>query len=260
MPRVDNGEVHLHYQLEGQPGAPVLILANSLGTTLDVWAPQMPILLEHFRVLRFDARGHGQSGVPAGPYSIADMGTDVISLMDQLGIAQAHFCGLSMGGMIGIWLASHHRARIDRLVLCHTAATLPPPEIWNQRIALVEHGGMAAVAEEVVERWFTRDFQAHAVRQIGVVRDILLQTSPVGYAASCAAVRDADLNDVLSDVQAPTLVIGGKHDQAVAPAQVRQLAGHLAHARYLELNAAHLSNWEVAQSFTSQVRDFLLGG
>ena len=259
LPLTDSHNVHLHYEIEGDIGAPILVLSNSLGTSLQLWAPQMPALLEHFRVLRYDARGHGQSGVPDGPYSIADMGADVIALLDHLGIAQAHFCGISMGGMVGMWLATHHAARIDHLVLSNTAAILGPPEVWDKRIEQVEQGGMNSIVNQVVERWFTRDFQAHAVRQIGVVRDMLLQTSDAGYIASCIAVRDADLRDDLVKIQAPTLVIGGKQDKATPSAQCRKLAEQIPNARYIELNAAHLANWEVAQGFTRQVIEFLRG-
>lgn len=257
LPMTDNHNVHLHYEIEGDVSAPILILSNSLGTSLEIWAPQMPALVEHFRVLRYDARGHGQSGVPDGPYSIAEMGADVIALMDHLGIAQAHFCGISMGGMVGMWLAAHHAARIDHLVLSNTAAVLGPPEVWDERIGQVEQGGMNSIVAQVVERWFTRDFQAHAVRQINAVRAMLLETSDVGYVASCMAVRDADLRSDLAKIQAPTLVIGGKHDKATPPALARQLAEQIAGARYLELNAAHLANWEVAQRFTRHVIEFL---
>ena len=259
MPLNASHDVHLHYQIEGENGAPFLILSNSLGTSLEIWAPQMPALLEHFRVLRYDARGHGQSGVPDGPYTITQMGTDVIALMDHLGIAQAHFCGISMGGMVGIWLAAHHRARIDHLVLSNTAPLLGPPELWDARIAQVAQGGMSSIVLEVVERWFTPDFQAHAVRQISAVRDMLLQTPDAGYIASCIAVRDADLSDCLAQILVPTLVIGGKHDRATSAAQCRQMAEQIHGARYIELNAAHLGNWEVAQGFTRQVIAFLQG-
>ena len=259
MPLVVNNNVHLHYQIEGTIGAPFLILSNSLGTSLEIWAPQMPMLLDHFRVLRYDTRGHGQSGVPDGPYSIADMGNDVIALMDHLGIARAHFCGISMGGMIGIWLAANHPGRIDRLVLSNTAALLGPPTLWDARIQQVQQGGMGAIVPAVVERWFTRDFQSHAVRQVNAVRDMLLQTPDAGYIASCQAVRDADMRDSLPHIHTPTLVIGGKLDKATSAAQSRQLAEHIDASLYVELNAAHLSNWEVAQGFTRQVIEFLLG-
>lgn len=257
---IDNGNVRLHYQIEGAAGAPYLILSNSLGTSLALWEPQMPTLIEHFRVLRYDARGHGQSGVPDGPYSIAEMGEDVIALMNHLGIGAAHFCGLSMGGLVGMWLAAHHPARVDRLVLSNTAALLGSAEIWDARIDEVRAGGVSAIVPKVVERWFTRDFQKHAVRQINAVREMLLTCPEAGYIASCMAVRDADMRELLPNIQAPTLVIGGKHDKFTAPAQSRLLASRIPSARYIELNAAHLTNWEMSQGFTRQILEFLQPG
>ena len=145
MPMLDTGKGKLHYQLEGDSEAPVLVLSNSLGTTLDMWSPQMPALLEHFRVLRYDTRGHGQSEVTPGPYTIAQLGADVVSLIDHLKITRAHFCGLSMGGMTGMWLGIHAADRIDKLVLCNTSAAIGVPEMWNTRIAQVRQDGMQSV-------------------------------------------------------------------------------------------------------------------
>ncbi|MBC7502764.1 MAG: 3-oxoadipate enol-lactonase [Herminiimonas sp.] len=257
MPTVDLGNVRLNYLLEGRDDAPVLILSNSLGTDLGMWAPQMPTLLEHFRVLRYDTRGHGKSSVPPGPYAIADLASDVIGLMDGLNIEHAHFCGLSMGGMTGIWLGLHHADRLDKLILSNTAARIGPPETWNARIEKVNSEGMAAIVPAVLERWFTKDFQNGAVRQVGVVQDMLLQTSPIGYAASCAAVRDMDLRDELRQIKVPTMVIVGKADKATPPLDGRFIASEIQGTKFVELQAAHLSNWEVAQAFTRQIVDFL---
>lgn len=250
--------IRLHYRLEGREDAPVLMLSNSLGTRLDMWLPQMPAFLERFRVLRYDTRGHGQSQVTPGPASIAQLGADVIALLDHLKLSRVHFCGLSMGGMIGMWLGIHHPQRLHRLVLCNTAAKIGTPDVWNPRIAAVEQGGMAVVVDAVLDRWFTKDFQTYAQRQIAIVREMLESTSPQGYAASCAAVRDMDCRDAIASITVPTLVIGGKHDLATPPADSRAVADGIPGARYVELNAAHLSNWEVAQAFTAQVTEFLL--
>ncbi len=257
MPIIETGGAKLHYQIEGASGAPVLVLSNSLGTELGMWAPQVPRLLEHFRVLRHDARGHGGSQVAPGPYSIAQLGADVIGLLDHLHIERAHFCGLSMGGMIGMWLGAHHPERIERLVLCNTAARIPPPEAWNARIELVNREGMAPIASAVVERWFTQDFAARAPQQVETVRQMLLHTAPAGYVANCAAVRDMDQRDGLDAIRAPTLVIAGSHDKATPPADGRFVAQQIGGARYLELDAAHLSNWEQAERFTAAVVEFL---
>ncbi len=258
MPMLDTGKGKLHYQLEGDSEAPVLVLSNSLGTTLDMWSPQMPALLEHFRVLRYDTRGHGQSEVTPGPYTIAQLGADVVSLIDHLKITRAHFCGLSMGGMTGMWLGIHAADRIDKLVLCNTSAAIGVPEMWNARIAQVRQDGMQSVIPAVLQRWFTDDFLSHAPTQVERVKAMLAATSIEGYVANCAAVRDMDQRAELGRIKRPTLVIAGRHDTSTPPEHGEFIAKAITGARYVELNAAHLSNWEVAQSFTQHLLDFLL--
>ena len=258
MPFLDTGTGKLHYDIDGPDNAPVLVLSNSLGTTLAMWLPQMPALTEHFRVLRYDPRGHGQSDVTPGPYSIAQLGRDVVSLLDGLHIPAAHFCGLSMGGMTGIWLGINAPGRIQKLVLCNTSAAIGVPEVWNSRITKVKEEGMESIIDAVLERWFTADFLAHAPAQVERVRQMLRNTSAEGYVANCAAVRDMDQRSELSRIVAPTLVIGGKHDKATPPEHGELIARAIQGAKYVELNAAHLSNWEVAQAFTQQLMTFLL--
>ena len=260
MPFFDTGTGKLYYEIEGPDDAPVLVLSNSLGTTLAMWLPQLASLTEHFRVLRYDTRGHGQSEVTTGPYSIAQLGRDVVALLDGLNIPSAHFCGLSMGGMTGIWLGVNAPDRIGRLVLCNTSAAIGVPEVWNARIAKVKQDGMESIIDGVLERWFTADFLVHATAQVERVRQMLRNTSAEGYVANCAAVRDMDQRSELSRITAPTLVIGGRHDKATPSEHGELIARAIPGAKYVELNAAHLSNWEVAQAFTQQLLSFLLGG
>jgi 3-oxoadipate enol-lactonase len=257
MPFIDTHAVRLHYQVEGRDGAPWLILSNSLGTSLDMWAPQMPALLQHFRVLRYDTRGHGQSAIPAGPYTIDQLGNDVVALMDALDIERAHFCGLSMGGMTGIWMGIHQPSRVDRLVLCNTSARIGPPELWNARIEKVNAEGMASIVPAVIDRWFTAGFQQSAPQQVARVRDMLASTDPKGYTANCAAIRDMDQRDAVPTIKAPTLVIAGTHDLATPAQDGKQVADRIPGACYVEFDAAHLSNWEQADLFTSELVDFL---
>jgi 3-oxoadipate enol-lactonase len=257
MSYLNHDGARLYYELEGRDDAPLLVLSNSLGTTLDMWAPQMPALLRQFRVLRHDARGHGRSEVTPGPYTIAQLGGDVLALMDHLGIARAHFCGLSMGGMIGMWLGAHHAGRLDRLVLCNTAAKIGSPDTWNPRIAKVEAEGMASIVDLVLERWFTAGFRQRAPQQVAVVRDMLLNTAPAGYSANCAAVRDMDQRDEIASIEVPTLVIAGAHDGSTPAADGRAVADAIPGARYVELDAAHLSNWEQSEQFTQALLGFL---
>jgi len=257
MPFMETVTVRLHYEIEGREDAPWLILSNSLGTNLDMWLPQVPSLLERYRVLRYDTRGHGQSSVTPGPYSIEQLAGDVIALMDHLHIERAHFCGLSLGGMIGMWLGINRPERLNRLVLSNTSARMGAPEAYDARIQKVLKEGMEPIVSAVLDRWFSRDFQRYASAQVTLVRQMLLQTPAEGYAAACAAVRDMDLAAKVAGITVPTLVIAGKHDLATPPSDGRTIADQVQGARYVELNAAHLSNWEVAQSFTAQVIDFL---
>jgi 3-oxoadipate enol-lactonase len=256
----ETDKLRLRYQVEGDADAPWLILSNSLGTQLEMWSPQMPALLKHFRVLRYDTRGHGQSSVTPGPYTIPQLGGDVVALMDHLNIARAHFCGLSMGGMIGMWLGAQQSKRIDRLVLSNTAAKIGVPELWNTRIGKVDSDGMAAIAPGVIERWFTPAYQQRAPQEVGVVRQMLLDTPAAGYTANCAAVRDWDQREGLGGIDAVTLVIGGTHDLATPPQDSKLVAERIPRARYVELNAAHLSNWEMADAFTQHLVGFLTKG
>lgn len=254
----DDG-VELHYRLDGPETAPVLVLSNSLGTDLGMWEPQMPVLAEHYRVLRYDTRGHGQSGLPPKPYQVDRLGRDVLTLMDGLGIDRAMFCGLSMGGMTGMWLGIHAPQRFSRLVLCNTAAKIGTPEVWNTRIATVREGGMAAILNGVIQRWFTEDFVKLHPASVKLISDMLLATAPEGYCAACAAVRDIDQREAIAAIRLPTLVIAGAHDLATPAQDGRFVADTIPGARYAELPAAHLSNVERVEEFTQLLTGFLAG-
>jgi 3-oxoadipate enol-lactonase len=257
MPFIDADNGRIHYQLDGNERALVLVLSNSLGTDLGMWDPQMQAFAERFRVLRYDSRGHGQSAVTPGPYTIDELARDVIALLDKLSIERAHFCGLSMGGMVGMWLGANAGERVDKLVLCNTAALIGPPELWNARIENVRKGGMEAIAAAVLERWFTPAFRERAPEAIEPVRRTLVATPAEGYVACCAAVRDMDQRDTLSSIRSPTLVIAGAQDAATPPADGRFIAQRIQGARSVELAAAHLSNIEVPERFTAEVMSFL---
>ena len=257
MPSIEVDNAPMHYRVEGQAGAPVVVLSHSLGTTLGMWDPQMPALAERFRVLRYDSRGHGESAVTPGPYTIARLGRDVIALLDGLGIQRVSFCGLSMGGMVGMWLGAHAPERVEKLVLCNTAARIGSPEFWDSRIENIRRSGMEPIATAVLGRWFTPGFHERSPDTIRGMRRMLVETPPEGYAACCAAIRDADLREVLPRIQARTLVIAGTHDAATPPADGRFVAEKVQGARYVELAAAHLSNIEAAARFTADVVAFL---
>jgi 3-oxoadipate enol-lactonase len=254
----DDG-VSLHYRLDGPETAPVLVLSNSLGTNLDMWEPQMPALEQRYRVLRYDTRGHGQSSLPPAPYQVDRLGKDVLALLQGLNIPKAMFCGLSMGGMTGMWLGVNAPQHFTRLVLCNTAAKIGTAEIWNTRIAAVEKGGTAAVVPGVIQRWFTEDFikaQPAAVERIAA----MLQATPAaGYNAACGAVRDMDQRESITAIRLPTLVIAGTHDLSTTAADGKLVADAIPGARFVELPAAHLSNVEVAADFTKMLTGFLAG-
>jgi 3-oxoadipate enol-lactonase len=247
-------------RLDGPPDAPVVILSNSLGTNLALWDDQLPALTARFRVLRYDTRGHGGSPVIPGTCSVELLARDVLGLLDARKIERAHFVGLSLGGMTGMWLGMHAAERIDRLVLANTAPRIGAAELWNARIDSVRNGGMEAIADTVLERWFTAGFRARAPQSVARIRAMLATTPPDGYAACCAAVRDADLWPGLASIRSPTLVIAGTHDAATPAAEGRKMAERIAGAYYVELDAAHISNVEAAPRFTAEAVAFLAGG
>lgn len=260
MPFAQLADVRLHYELEGDPKLPVLMLCNSLGTTLQMWAPQMPAFLAHFRVLRYDTRGHGASEVTPGEYSIAQLGADAVALLDHLGIERVSFCGLSMGGMTGMWLGVNRPERVERMVLANTGAQVGDPSMWAARFETVRAGGMAAITPSLLDRWFTARYRQLAPDEVQKVQAMLLATSPDGYIANGAAVRDMDQRASLARIAVPTLVIAGTYDGSTPPELGRAVAQAVDGARYVELDAAHLSNWEQAGAFTATALAFLLEG
>lgn len=244
------------YCLEGDNRLPTLLLANSLGTNMWLWAPQMLEFKKHFRVLRYDMRGHGASDVPLGDYSLDRVAQDAVDLLDALKLKKVLFCGLSLGGMVGQWLGAHVPSRITALALCNTSAYMGP-EVWRERIALVRANGMTVITDAVMNRWLTTDFQKAYPELTQALRDILLSTPAEGYTGACAAIRDMDLRGLM--VGNRTLVVGGRHDLATPPSHAEQIAQSISGARLEMLNAAHLSNWECRAEFGRLVIGFLAG-
>ncbi len=260
MPFIQLPDGKLHYQLEGPQGSPVLLLSNSLGTDLHMWDSQMPTFTRHFQVLRYDTRGHGQSLVTDGSYSIEQNGQDVLALLDALQLAQVHVCGLSMGGLIGQWLAINAAPRLLRVVLCNTAAKIGTAEVWNSRIETVQREGVAAMRalrEASIARWFTPEFASAAPQQVEPIVAMLARTSPQGYAGNCAAVRDADFRQQISAIKRPVLVVCGSHDAVTTPADGQFLADQIHGADYVEFHAAHLSSVEAGSAFGERILTFL---
>jgi 3-oxoadipate enol-lactonase len=251
--------VNLHATLDGPADAPTLLLANSLGTTSRVWDAQFSALARHFRLVRFDHRGHGESWSPPGPWSIADLGRDVLALLDELGIERASFAGLSIGGMVGMWLAANAPQRVDRLVLVCTSAHPDAEQAWRQRATRVRASGMAAIADAVVARWFTPQFAARQPQQVADYTDMLAAIPAQGYAQCCEALATLDLRAELAAVRAATLVIAGACDLAIPPAHGKRIADAVRGARFLVVDdAAHIAPVEQPEQLTRALLDHLL--
>jgi 3-oxoadipate enol-lactonase len=229
---------------EGPPGAPVLVLGNSLGTTGELWEPQLPTLRKHFRVVDYEHRGHGGSPAPAGSYTIADLGGDVLRLLDELGIGAVSYCGVSLGGMIGMWLAAHAPDRITALAVCCTTARMPDQAFWTDRATRVRASGLAPLAAQVVGRWFTPSFAArYPDTPAAFVATLNSDVDPAGYAGCCDAIAGMDLRPALPAITAPTLVIAGSEDPATPPWQGAVIARAIPDARLRVIcGASHLAS------------------
>ena len=257
VPFVEVGGARIHYVIEGPDNAPVLAFSNSLGPNYSMWDLQAQELRKKFRILRYDTRGHGLSSVTPGPRAMEQLGKDVPGLLDELHLGRVHFCGLSMGGMIGMWLGIHAPDRLNKLVLCNTGAKIGTEESWRSRIEAVQKGGMKAIAAGVMERWFTPAFRGKEPTTVARIQKILEETDPDGYVSCCAAIRDYDCREQLEKISAQTLVITGAHDPATPPPDGRFLVAHIRGAKYAELDAAHLSNIEDGARFTRELAAFL---
>ena len=250
----------LRYRLTGPPGAPVLVLGNSLGTTGALWQAQRDAFERHFRVLCYEHRGHGGSPAPAGPYTMDDLGTDLLALLDHLALTRISYCGVSLGGMLGMWLAARAPRRVDRLAVCCTSAHFDTPEPWFDRAARVRRDGTGSVAAQVVPRWFTPAFVASRPEVVHRFEDMLSGCDAGGYAGCCEAIAGMDLRPALPRVSAPTVVIAGAADPATPPPHARTIAGGISGARLHVLpDAAHLANVERAGEVTAILLDHLTG-
>lgn len=256
MPFLRANGVRVHYRTDGDPAHPCVVLSNSLGTDLSMWDAQAAALARDFHVLRYDTRGHGQSG-EGSPFTLATLGRDAVGLLDALAIPRAHFCGISMGGMIGQWLAIHQPQRLGKLVLANTAARIGTADGWRARADLVRRDGMGEVADGASGRWFTPAFVAASSQRVAGMIDRLRGQDPHGYAACCTALAEADLRDDVAGIPCPTLVIAGRADAVTTVADARWLVERIPRAALVELDASHISNIEAEQAFSDQLRQFL---
>jgi 3-oxoadipate enol-lactonase len=257
MPLIDCANLRVHYELTGNAAAPVLVFSNSLGTNLSMWDPQLSAAEKQFRVLRYDSRGHGLTTVTPGPYSIELLGRDVLSLLDKLKIDRVNFCGLSKGGMIGMWLGINAPQRLHKIILCNTAAKIGTPESWNSRIKSVREAGMKSIAPAVIERWFTPEFRNSSPDAVARTQQMIEHSPLGGYIASCEAIRDMDQREAISLIRVPTLVISGTKDPVIPLSESHFVSERIFGAHSVDLEAAHLSNIEASEQFTTAMTRFL---
>jgi 3-oxoadipate enol-lactonase len=245
------------WRADGAPAGPALLLLGSLGTTVDIWRPQLERFAGRYRVIRLDTRGHGRSVAPPGDYTLDDLGADALSVLDAAGIERAAVCGVSLGGMTGMWLAAHAPERVRSLVPVSTALRIGRREMWDERIRQVRSGGTAGIADAAMGRWFSATFQREHPDTVDWCRTMLVGCSTEGYVGCCAALREADLHGDALRIVAPTLVIAGRHDPVTPPADAHEIADHIAGARLMTLDASHICAVERADELTSAVLAFL---
>jgi 3-oxoadipate enol-lactonase len=257
MIAVDDG-ASIYVAVEGNERAPALMLSNSLGTNLHMWDDQAGELAKHFRLIRYDRRGHGRSSVPPGPYSMERFGRDVLAILDKLGIERTNWCGLSMGGMVGQWLGANAPNRVNKLILSNTAPYYADKGPWQERIVFVREKGLGALVEANMQRWFTEGFRKSHPHVIERMKGIFTGTDPKGYIACCEAIRDMDFRGSNARIEAPTMVIVGAQDPATPPAQGEAIANAIPGAKVASIDAAHITNMEQPQVYTQTVLEFLL--
>jgi len=254
---VESNGARISYTVDGPIERPTLLCINSIGTTRDLWQPQVPALVGTYRVIRYDARGHGSSTVPAGNYTIEQLGKDALAILDAEDVKQAHVCGISLGGITAMWLGVHAPERVSSLVLANTAARIGSVQSWTDRIALVQERGMRGVAEMATARWFSPGYrQGHD--EVVTRFKTMVETCPAaGYLGCCAALRDEDLRETISSIGCPVLVVAGSTDEATPLEGMRFVHERIKGSKMLTLDAAHLSNVEQADAFTSALMGFL---
>ncbi|HWM81505.1 MAG TPA: 3-oxoadipate enol-lactonase [Pseudolabrys sp.] len=247
----------LNVEVEGRSDGPTLMLSNSLGTDLHMWDPQVAEFARHYRLVRYDRRGHGKSGVPAGDYTMEQLGRDVLSILDALKIEKTNWCGLSMGGMVGQWLGAYAPDRVGKLILSNTSAYYADKQPWNDRMAFARAKGLAALVGPNMERWFTKEFRERAPQEVERMTKAFVATPIEGYLGCCAAVRDMDFRDSNPRIAVPTLVIVGAQDPATTPAVGEALHKQIKGSQIASIDGAHIANLEQPDIYTRTVLDFL---
>lgn len=257
MPIFTSNDAQINYQTFGDASKPALVFSNSLGTKYSMWQPQIEHFQQDYYVICYDTRGHGASSAPQGPYSLEQLGQDVVSLLDHLNIAKAAFCGISMGGLTGQWLAIHKPERFNHVIVCNTAAKIGQEQAWQDRAALVREQGLAPIAATAASRWFTNPFIQSNPAVVAELSNDLGAGSPEGYANCCEALAKADVREQLSSIQIPVLIIAGQQDPVTTVADGQFMQQRIANSKLFEINASHISNIEQPEAFNQAVQTFL---
>jgi 3-oxoadipate enol-lactonase len=252
-----SGGARIDYSIAGAPTAPALLFINSIATTRELWARQVPRLSKSFRVITYDARGHGFSQVTAGDYTIEQLGRDALAILDDAGAESAHVCGISLGGITAMWLGIHAPRKVKSVTLANTAARIGSVEMWAERIAFVRQQGMATLADMTMPRWFTEGFRAREPQTVEQFRAMVAACSKDGYLSCCAALRDEDLREQISAIHCPVLCVAGSADPATPPEALQFIHERIAGSTMVLLDAAHLTNVEQDQAFTNGLLQFL---
>jgi 3-oxoadipate enol-lactonase len=247
----------IHLSMAGPATAPVLIMSHPLGADLSIWERQIEPLSRYFRLLRYDSRGHGRSGAPASPYTMARLGRDVLDVMDALELETANWCGVSLGGMVGQWLGAHAPRRFRRMIFSNTSCYYPDKKSWDDRIEAVKADGTSAVVGSVPSRWFTPAFVDHEAATVKSLQDVLMSMATEGYMGCCEAIKSMDHRDIIGGITAPVLVIAGEHDVATPLAHSEYIHCHIRGSKLVMLKAGHISNLERPAEFSEQVLKFL---
>ncbi|RZG45089.1 3-oxoadipate enol-lactonase [Acinetobacter wuhouensis] len=257
MPKFTSNDAEINYQTFGDANNPAIVFSNSLGTKYSMWQVQIEHFQKNHFVICYDTRGHGQSSTPQGPYTIDQLGQDVINLLDHLNIEKANFCGISMGGLTGQWLAIHKPEYFNHVIVCNTAAKIGQEQAWLDRAKLVREQGLKPIAETAALRWFTERFIQSQTQIVQSLSNDLAASSAEGYASCCEALAKADLREDLKNISVPVLVIAGQQDPVTTVADGQYMVDHIANAELFEIDASHISNVEKPQEFNQALENFL---
>ena len=257
MPKFTSNDAEINYQTFGDVNHPAVVFSNSLGTKYSMWQPQIDALKDDFFIICYDTRGHGASSASQGPYTINQLGQDVINLLDHLNVKKANFCGISMGGLTGQWLAIHKPEYFNHVIVCNTAAKIGQEQAWNDRAQLVREQGLQPIAATAASRWFTESFIQSQAQIVQSLSNDLAASSAEGYASCCEALAKADLREELKNITVPVLVIAGQQDPVTTVADGQYMVDRIPHSQLFEINASHISNIECPTDFTQALVSFL---